>query len=253
MLNCSKQSNLNCLRMQIGGMEIQCRNLEETNEIYQEIFINEVYRFEADSLNPRILDCGSHIGLSVLYFKKQYPGARIVAFEPDPVNFKLLEENIKANEVHDVEIHNTAITDKDGYVKLYGEFSSDCPRTSGNSTMQNWANPNSSVIEVESSLLSRFLVQEVDFLKLDIEGAECGVIEEIADKLHFIKTLCVEFHGINNDQDHNLQKIQSILEKQGFTFHVEYKLLENIFPSHLLQWAKDSGLVLAVITASRKQ
>ena len=53
-------------------------------DLYEDIFINRVYEFEASRPDPRIIDCGSNIGMSVLYFKHVYPEARIVGFEPDP-------------------------------------------------------------------------------------------------------------------------------------------------------------------------
>jgi hypothetical protein len=54
---------------------------------YQEIFEEECYSFNASSSYPFIIDCGSNIGLSIIYFKRQYPNARIIGFEPDPMIF----------------------------------------------------------------------------------------------------------------------------------------------------------------------
>src|SRR5688572_17057445 len=45
-----------------------------------EIFVEEVYKFKAESDHPVILDCGANIGLSLVYFKKLYPNAHIIAF-----------------------------------------------------------------------------------------------------------------------------------------------------------------------------
>ncbi len=43
---------------------------------------------------PLVLDCGGNIGLSALYFRDNYPRARIVAIEPDPANFALMSANV---------------------------------------------------------------------------------------------------------------------------------------------------------------
>lgn len=237
---------------QFGDLKVYCRNLGEAEEIFQEIFLSDEYEFLTQNPTPYILDCGSHIGLSVLFFKEKYPQARIVAFEPDPVNFNLLNKNINVNRVDYVSTHNLAISGRDGYVSLYGEFNASNPRASGNSIVQSWANPGSDMIEVETVKLSKFINQPVDFLKLDIEGAESDVLPEITPKLHWVEALCIEFHAVNNDDVQNLPKIETLLKEYGFTVEIKKKILDQVFPSHLLQWAKESGFVLAVIKAKRE-
>ena len=56
---------------------------------YRELFCKEMYQFNSLSDEPVILDCGSNIGLSVLYFKTIYPKAKVWAFEPDAANFEI--------------------------------------------------------------------------------------------------------------------------------------------------------------------
>ena len=55
-----------------------------------EIFRKGAYLFHTDKKQPLILDCGSNIGMSILFFKMLYPGARIIGFEPDPDTFEIL-------------------------------------------------------------------------------------------------------------------------------------------------------------------
>src|SRR5215475_2749877 len=62
--------------------------------LYKDIFENRVYHFDAWRSDPLIVDCGSNIGMSVLYYKQEHPLARIIAFEPDPAIFRYLQENI---------------------------------------------------------------------------------------------------------------------------------------------------------------
>jgi hypothetical protein len=59
--------------------------------LYKDIFIHRIYHFEAQRPDPLILDCGSNIGMSILYFKHIYPRARVIGFEPDPAIFPYLE------------------------------------------------------------------------------------------------------------------------------------------------------------------
>lgn len=56
--------------------------------------LDEVYRTElATGRSPVIVDCGANIGLSALFFAQRFPGARIVAVEPDAQNFEMLRAN----------------------------------------------------------------------------------------------------------------------------------------------------------------
>src|SRR5688500_10055596 len=71
----------------LGDLSVYYKRPYELLHACREIFVREIYRFETDIRNPVIIDCGSNIGLSVLYFHKSYPGARILAFEPDAGNF----------------------------------------------------------------------------------------------------------------------------------------------------------------------
>ncbi len=61
----------------------------------KEIFLDEIYKQNLPS-KPYIIDCGANIGLSVIYMKRFFPGAEIIAFEPDEQNFKFLEENVRS-------------------------------------------------------------------------------------------------------------------------------------------------------------
>ncbi|HET7425244.1 MAG TPA: hypothetical protein VFJ92_16880, partial [Gemmatimonadales bacterium] len=73
---------------QLHGLTFQYRNAPEFELLAHEIFEGGEYEFPCDTDAPVILDCGSHIGLSVAWFKRRFPKARITAFEPDPQNFE---------------------------------------------------------------------------------------------------------------------------------------------------------------------
>lgn len=59
-----------------------------------ELFLDEVYRFNSNNNNPKIIDCGSNIGLSIIFFKRMYPNSEIIAFEPDNEIFNILKYNL---------------------------------------------------------------------------------------------------------------------------------------------------------------
>lgn len=50
--------------------------------------------FVAAGKRPVILDCGANIGMTALWFNRQFPLARICAVEPEPGNFAVLKTNL---------------------------------------------------------------------------------------------------------------------------------------------------------------
>src|SRR5262249_32454906 len=79
---------------------------------FKDIFVQQVYRFDARRPDPHVIDAGSNIGVSTLYFKHLYQRARVTAFEPDPGLFRTLQENMKRNGLSDMVLINTGLGPK---------------------------------------------------------------------------------------------------------------------------------------------
>src|SRR5438105_4262702 len=68
-------------------------------------------------LEPKvILDIGSNIGASILFFHEQFPTARIYGFEPHPETFRILQENVGS--IPSVEIFNYALGEADAKISV---------------------------------------------------------------------------------------------------------------------------------------
>jgi FkbM family methyltransferase len=163
---------------------------------FEEIFIYKSYRFESNTQNPLIFDCGSNIGISILYFKIFHPDSRIVAFEPDPENFRLLKKNIECNKLENVALHNYALGKEDGLCKLFNS-----PSGKGSLNTSIYANePKEIFINVRMKRLSSFIKEEIDFMKIDVEGAEGEIINDLSEagKLNSIKEMVIEYHPKRN-------------------------------------------------------
>lgn len=112
-----------------------------------------------------ILDCGSNIGITVRYFKAAHPQARIIAVEPDAGNFSLLERNCAG--LKGITCLQAAIWSEPGRLRLEREgLAPSSYRTMGE--------PAADGVEAVTipGLLTRFGVERVSLLKVDIEGAE---------------------------------------------------------------------------------
>lgn len=179
----------------------------------EEIFKDNIYNFASDIDDPYIIDCGANIGLSIYYFKKLFPKSTILAFEPDTEIFEILQDNIKYipnNET--IEIRKEAVWIEDTSLDFFsegslaGSFSVDF---SGKNCTYKTAAIN----------FKKYLNKKVDFLKIDIEGAENELIFDIKDELDNVDKMFLEYHGIAN-QPQNLGNILSLLSDIGFQYYI---------------------------------
>lgn len=202
--------------------KISFSNDEEFERIYEDIFKRNEYPFKTTKETPFIIDCGSHIGLSVLYFKKLYPNAKIVAFEPNPLTFKLLQKNIFQNKLRDVKLINVAVFDKNGNIDFYVDKNTENPWGWGDSAVINkWYSVDTAkTIKVKAITLSQFIKPKVDLLKLDIEGVEERVLRSIEDKLKNIKEIMIEFHGSSTNPKNDSSRRLTFLRKNGFVYRI---------------------------------
>ena len=183
--------------------------------LYEDIFVNRVYHFEARRPDPLILDCGSNMGMSVLYFKHVYPRSRIIAFEPDPTIFDYLRENIERNGLKDVRAERVALAATPGTLMLNsdGEVASHLSQypTPGNLSI--------TPFEVKAVRLSDYLTEPVDFMKMNIEGAEWEVLADTEPKLRQIREMSIEYHRLPGVPC-TLHAILDLLHRSGFTYVV---------------------------------
>lgn len=163
----------------VGDYTIWYENTEEFYELKKEIFVEHRYYIELDNIAPRIVDLGAHIGMSVLYWKKLYPEASIVACEPVTENFDLLEKNVLENGLTGIELHKKAVAPKAGEIELQ------IPNTTGwmsgaGIISRGWRGvQDTSPRRVEAVTFAELLRNGADLVKMDIEGMEYEVVESV--------------------------------------------------------------------------
>lgn len=207
----------------IGNYVVSAFHYSTLRFLFQEIFIGQPYVFQADTHQPFIIDCGSNIGISVLFFKTLYPQASVLAFEADPRTYDMLQKNITQNQLEYVTAINKAVSYNNAPITFY--FNSHTP---GHPCMSTSAGRRFIVREeqtVQATVLSQYIDKPVDFLKLDIEGAELAVLKELAhkNKLSMIKEMVIEYHHHLEGQD-RLSELLKILEIHGFGYQISADL-----------------------------
>lgn len=186
--------------------------------LYREIFVGGIYDLPIASPAPLIFDCGSNIGMSILFFKRRHPNARVVGFEPHPQVHETLRRNVEGNQLQGVSLHRKALAGEAGSIEFYAEGASPGALDMGLFATRNQG----AAILVEAETLSSHLHEPVDLLKLDIEGAEESVLDELArsGQLRHVRSLVCEYHHHLDPAQDRLSRTLSILEDGGFGYHI---------------------------------
>ena len=181
---------------------------------WEDIFVERSLAFEAAVPNPRILDCGANVGLSSLFYTREYPQARITAYEADPDVATQLSRNLRVNHAAHVDVVSSAVWIDNGVVT----FAAQGADAGTLERFAQHAHPRS--IQVPSIRLADIIGREpVDLLKLDVEGAELDVVRDIAPYLQNVRAMQIEVHEFRPDC-RRLPEVLTILADAGFRYSI---------------------------------
>jgi FkbM family methyltransferase len=195
----------------IFGAPLEVPDAPSFLSTFRQIFDEKIYGFTAKTDQPYILDCGANIGLSVIYFKQLYPRSIIVAFEADKAIFETLRRNVQSFGYENVEVLNRAVWNSETELN----FTSD----GGDGGRLSIPEDKPSQV-VKTIRLRDYLDRKIDFLKLDIEGAEIAVLEDCADRLSHVECLFVEYHSFAG-QPQSFHVLTDVLAGAGFRLHIQ--------------------------------
>lgn len=179
-----------------------------------EIVKQDVYRCVLDAGIPcrSVIDLGSNIGLASLYFASAFPSCRVLAVEPNPNTYQILQRNLQsliaAGRGHTV---NAAVWSSDTLLASWEPevpdlFSGFKVRAS-NAVDAEWLAGRSM-----ASLIAEFKFDSVDLLKVDVEGAEVELFRGDGSWLDRVNAIAIEFH----DDSRAASRFDAIMERYGF-------------------------------------
>lgn len=207
----------------VAGFTVKSDNASALLHQYEEIFTRRSFDVDFGKNDPLIYCCGANIGLEILFFKKQFPAARIRAFEADPAIAKLLAENVTANGLQDVAVIAAAAWKENGTLSFRPDGAL------GGKTGEGTAS-------VPAVRLADELAKEpgIDLLIMDIEGAELDVLRDCSGQMGKISRLFVEWHG-NENRPQDLPALLKILSDAGFRYRLDNKLPEAPFRNRAVE------------------
>ena len=184
-----------------------------------------------------VVDVGAHIGrYTIIASKRVGPNGKVIAIEAEPSNFEMLNRNVRLNRLANVTTLNYAAFSKETRIKLYlpaGDIF-----TKYNTVMSDWVwvKPEDKFVEVNANTLDNLLLQQqqqivirqVDWIKIDVEGAEFEVLKGAHNLLLNSKdiVLLIEVHGSPDDYRMKLEEFlrsynfkidhEKIFDKNGY-------------------------------------
>lgn len=235
-----------------NNMAIAHLNKNETDYLYREVFQLQAYIRHGITINDGdcILDVGANIGLFTLFAQQVARGTNIYSFEPTPLTFQTLSNNIKLYGSH-VKLFNFGISDADKQATftffprfsfLTGAYADpEIEKKVVKSyviSQQQEDNLDPAQLEAEANeiLEDRFAtetftanlrtlsgviadegIEQIDLLKINVEKSELDVLRGIADRdWRKIKQISMEV-----DVQENLDAILVLLAEKGFDYVVE--------------------------------
>jgi len=182
-----------------------------------------------------ILDIGGCEGEESIRYSRIFPFSSIYVFEPLPENQKLIEDNIIKYKAENIELVPVAVSDEEGFSQFY--VSSGHPENqpkdldwdfgnksssllSPENTQHKWLNFNDT-IAVNTITLSSFLINNsitiIDFVHMDVQGAELKVLEGAKEYIKNIKAIWLEVADVELYNSQPLRKdIEEFMYSNGF-------------------------------------
>jgi len=204
-------SKLVTLKVRCLKHRIQIRNNPIDQQTLLSTFLDQFHlppKGALDCKKPVILDLGSNIGLTCCHYKYLYPDSIIYGYELNKTNYKIAADNTSF--YSDITLFHQGVWFKNDVLSYSLDNNNDAYKIEVlDKSKENIQVANLLSIE---EIVDRF--EKVDFLKMDIEGAEIEIFEKSNPTwLSKVKSLNIEFHL---DKNQKLSKYENIIRSHGF-------------------------------------
>jgi FkbM family methyltransferase len=154
---------------------------------YKQVFERGEYDLPLAKAPDVIIDAGANVGMASVYFAQLYPKAKIIAVEPHPETFRILQKNaIRFPQITPI---RAALWNREGTL---------CIQSNNEGSWGMRVSDQRTDLEVRSLTLGTLLretgVAHVDLLKVDVEGAEREIFEDATNWISGVDVICTELH-----------------------------------------------------------
>jgi FkbM family methyltransferase len=237
---------LSKFKMPRYSFEFYCRNNKddfETMTFHEDDIVENFTPNKGDI----VVDIGAHIGLYTIIASKRVGfNGRVVAIEADPDNFDILNRNIQLNKSANVKALKYAVYSKEENLKLFLPNPGESTYTKYNTIMSDRAQSKENFVEVKANTLDYLLQsngikqEEVNWIKIDVEGAEYEVLKGAKDILSKSTdiSLLIEIHNLSGGT--NLYK--PIVEYLNlYHFKIDFEKIYDSGERHIIARKKQNN------------
>jgi FkbM family methyltransferase len=194
----------------------------------------------ADRKIQWVIDAGANIGDETIRFYGFHPQATIIALEPESSNFELLVKNtLDIDRVHCLQ---EGLWSQPAYLKVIHADDHISHRVAEAQSHEKGAIRATSIPD----LMNRYSIDQIDILKMDIEGGEAEVFSG-RDLAWLERVRCMIFEVPDNDAPYTTQSIYRALDRLGLRFqtHVHGECIIMIRADEGLGLARTAALDMA--------
>ena len=160
-------------------------------DAYEQIFLQEQYKFETTKQPSVIIDAGANVGLASIYFANRFPSARIFAIECERSNFEVLKLN--AEPYKNITPIHAALWGSDGEIQIVDPGLGQWGFMTAVKTVDSEASSSVRALSL-NSIMREHHISHIDILKIDIEGAEFEVFNASSVWIDAVDMIIAELH-----------------------------------------------------------
>jgi FkbM family methyltransferase len=164
------------------------------------------------------IDIGAHIGHHTTTMRQCVEsGGCVWAFEPNPRNADYIRTSLKQSGWSNVELFELALSNSESSAQLLIPTTTNTGTAAISDANLNTANSKETYsVEMKklTSIINKRNIENINLLKIDVEGGETSIIEDLNGHLNNIETIILEFHTQIIDEK-QVTKTFEILKKSG--------------------------------------
>ncbi len=188
--------------------------------------------------NPVVVEIGAHYGEDSLRFLETFPHITLHCFEPDPRNIKVFKQYVDDDRVH---LYEIALSNEKGTAQFYqsyqehnaaptppkydwidpATYEEEKLNNSGSSSLKKgYAHTLDETITVPTDTYLNWAIKnsigDVDFVWIDVQGAEKDVLDGMGDAIRNIQLFWMEYGETSYDDAMTRQETVDYMAARGF-------------------------------------
>jgi FkbM family methyltransferase len=193
----------------------------KTGILFEKFLLSFVKQFVDP--NKNVLDIGANIGVHSVVFSNYATNAKVYSFEPQPVVFEILNKNLRMNKCDNVEVFNFGASDYESSFFMNAQYES----TDNHGAFRICDKDENTVgIHIQCKPLDSLHIENVGFIKIDVEGHEYQTLLGLKNTITKNKPIImVEIH----ENSLNFKAVFDLIELYGYNSYYKTSHCDYIF------------------------